>query len=65
MTDKSSNGGKQKMVMTGFRIAEYHLEQARTKAGLVSLSKYFRTLVLMWLNGEIKVTEEDIKKYDE
>ena len=65
MKDKLAQGGKKKMKMTGFRLWPDDLERAKEKAGLVPLSKYLRTLALMWLNDEIQISEEDIKKYDE
>lgn len=63
---KQSNQSKdgEKMVMTGFRVVPSDLVRAKKKVGLVALSKYLRTLFMMWLNGEIKVTEDDIKKYN-
>ena len=48
------------MIHTGFRIEEDVLKQAKKKAGLIGLSRYFRTLIKMWLANEIKVTEADI-----
>jgi hypothetical protein len=59
-----SNGGKQKMIMTGFRVWPADLKRAKEKAGLVDLAKYLRTLFLMWLNGEIQVTEDDVKRHN-
>lgn len=52
------------MTTTGFRVLPNELVRAKDKAGIVALSKYIRTLFMMWLNDEIKVTEDDVKKYN-
>lgn len=52
------------MVMTGFRVVPSDLVRARKKVGLVALSKYLRALFMMWLNDEIKVSEDDVRKYN-
>ncbi len=52
------------MTTTGFRVLPSELLRAKDKAGIVALSKYVRTLFMMWLNGEVNVTEDDIKKYN-
>lgn len=53
------------MVMAGFRVEKEVLKRAKRKAGLIGLSHYLRTLVKMWLAGEVKVTEADIVRYGE
>lgn len=53
------------MVHTGFRIEKDVLKQARKKAGLIGLSHYLRTLIKMWLAGEVVVTEADIVRHGE
>jgi len=54
------------MVTTSFRLPASSLEAVKEKLGPMSIpSKIFRVLVGMWLEGKIKVTDEDIKKYGE
>lgn len=48
--------------MIGFRVSPNEMKRAKEKAGIVALSKYLRALLVMWLNGEIEVKEEDIKR---
>lgn len=52
------------MTTTGFRVLPSDLVKAKEKAGIVDLTKYLRVLFLKWLNGEIEITEDDIKKYN-
>ena len=54
----------EKMINTAFRLPLADLNAARQKAGLVDLSLYLRTLVKMWLAGEIKVSEEDVRRHN-
>ncbi len=63
----SKKGGKKKVVMQmfGFRARPTDLERGKQKAGFVPLAKYIRTLYLMWLNGEIEVTDDDLRKYSQ
>ncbi len=64
-TDKEK-GGKDKVVMKmfGFRAFPNDLERGKKKAGFVPLAKYIRALYLKWLDGEIEVTEDDLRKYN-
>ena len=64
-SNKSTNGGKQKMIVASFRLPETALEAIKRKLGLIPHSKVFRILALKWLNGEIEITDDDIKKYSE
>jgi hypothetical protein len=69
MTKQSSHSKKDKkgddrMIPYAIRLSVGDLNQAKTKAGIVPLSKYIRTLILMWLHGDVKVTDEDVKKYN-
>ena len=52
------------MVMMGFRVMPSDLAKAKNKAGLVALSKYLRALFLMWVNGEVNVSEDDVRRYN-
>lgn len=52
------------MIPYAVRLTTSDLALAKQKAGLVALSKYVRTLILMWLRGEIVVTDEDVRKYN-
>ena len=61
---KSKKGGEN-MVMTGFRVLPADLDKAKKKAGLIPLSKHLRALFLMWLNGEIELSEDELKKYND
>lgn len=53
------------MVVATFRLPETVLEAAKRKLGLIPHSKVFRILVLKWLNGDIEITDDDIKKYSD
>ncbi len=53
----------QKMIPFPIRLPPSAIKQAKEKAGIVPVTKYLRTLILMWVNGEIEVTENDVKKY--
>lgn len=53
------------MVMMGFRVLPNDLARAKSKVGLVALSKYLRALFLMWVNGEITVSEDDVRRYND
>jgi hypothetical protein len=60
-----TNGGKEKMVTTSFRLPESALDTIKRKLGLIAPSKIYRILVMKWLNGEIQITDDDIKKYSD
>ncbi|MEM7033857.1 MAG: hypothetical protein AAF629_30220 [Chloroflexota bacterium] len=61
---KGSDGDKENMVTTSFRLPAVALEAVKRKLGPFGVpSKIFRVLVGMWLDGKIEVTEEDVKKY--
>lgn len=65
-SNQSTDGGKEKMVVTSFRLPESTLAQVKRKLGPLAIpGKFFRVLVSMWLDGRITVTDEDIKKYSE
>ena len=60
-----SNGSKEKMVSTSFRLPATQMEEIKRRIGPLGVpSKIFRVLVGMWLDGRIKITDEDIEKYN-
>lgn len=52
------------MIQFTFRIRSDIKKQAQKKAGLLGLSRYVRTLIGMWISGEIKITQADIFRHD-
>ncbi len=65
-TPKQNDGGKQKMVVTTFRLPENWLLRLKDKLGPLAVpSRMYRVLVGMYLDGKIEVTDDDIKKYSQ
>lgn len=63
-TPKQNDGGKQKMVVTTFRLPENWLERLKDKLGPLAVpSRIYRVLVGMYLDGKIEVSREDIERY--
>lgn len=51
------------MIQFTFRVRPSIKKRAQKKAGLLGLSRYIRTLIGMWISGEIKVSEADIIRH--
>lgn len=51
------------MIQLTFRVERAIKEKGKAKAGLLGLSIYLRTLLAMWISGEIDVTERDIIRH--
>lgn len=63
MSTKQQKGGD-KMVAVSFRLPQPTLDRLKRKIGLIAPSKIYRILVLKYLAGEIKITDDDIQKYN-
>ena len=63
-SDKNKKEGGDKMKPFSIRLPPETIKQVKEKAGIVPVTTYLRTLVFMWVNGEIEVTDEDVKKYN-
>ncbi len=56
--------GGEKMIPLNVRFLPQDIKKAKQRAGIVALSKYVRTLVLMWIDGKIVITDEDVQEYN-
>lgn len=56
--DKSTKKGEQMVAFT-FRLPPSLLEQAKQRSGFITLPRLLRILLMKYIRGEIKISEED------